>query len=193
MCGRYGLTASFKELKERYDTENDEYSFEESEEIFPTTANTILLPNQKLYKVKWGFTPSFAKRPLINARSESVLEKKTFKEPFAEKRCIVPATYFFEWQEVKGQKKKDKKRIAVKDLPIFSIAGICERYKDDNGESTLTYSILTTDANDQMRTIHDRMPIILNPEDEKHYLDLEADPKEVQALLRPTEKELVIE
>ncbi|MDZ7836283.1 MAG: SOS response-associated peptidase family protein [Alkalibacterium sp.] len=75
MCGRYGLTASIKELKERYDIENDEYSFEESEEIFPTTDNTVLLPNHKLYKVKWGFTPSFAKRPLINARSESVLEE----------------------------------------------------------------------------------------------------------------------
>ncbi|MDZ7836284.1 MAG: SOS response-associated peptidase family protein [Alkalibacterium sp.] len=92
----------------------------------------------------------------------------------------------------KGQKKKDKKRIAVKDLPIFSIAGICERYTDDDGESVLTYSILTTEANDQMRLIHDRMSVILNPADEKHYLNLEADPKEVQALLRPTEKELHI-
>ena len=105
----------------------------------------------------------------------------------------VPATYFFEWQEVKGQKKKDKKRIAVKALPIFSIAGICERYTDDDGESVLTYSILTTEANDQMRPIHDRMPVILNPEDEKHYLDLEADPTDVQSLLKPTSIELTIE
>ncbi|MFO8069562.1 MAG: SOS response-associated peptidase family protein, partial [Alkalibacterium sp.] len=82
MCGRYGLTASFMELKERYKLEDDDYSFKESEEIFPTTENIVLLPNQRLHPVKWGFEPSFAKRPLINARSESVLEKKTFKEPF---------------------------------------------------------------------------------------------------------------
>ncbi|WP_423190284.1 SOS response-associated peptidase [Alkalibacterium sp. f15] len=193
MCGRYGLTVSFKELEERYDLLDDEYSFEENEEIFPTTKNIVLLPNRRLHLVKWGFEPNFAKRPLINARSESVLEKKTFKEPFSKKRCIVPASYFFEWQPVEGQKKKDKKKITVKDVPIFSMAGICERYTDDNGESYLTYAILTTDANDQMRPIHDRMPVILNPEDEQQYLDLEADPEEVQKLLMPTNKELDIQ
>lgn len=193
MCGRYGLTASYKELKERYDLEDDDYSFEESKEIFPTTENIVLLPNQHLHPVKWGFEPSFSKRPLINARSESVLEKKTFKEPFSKKRCIVPASYFFEWQPVEGQKKKDKKKITVKDVPIFSMAGICERYTDDDGHSYLTYAILTTDANDQMRPIHDRMPVILNPEDEQLYLDLEADPEEVQTLLKPTTKELIIQ
>lgn len=193
MCGRYGLTASYKELKERYDLEDDGYSFEESEEVFPTTENIVLLSNQRLYPVKWGFEPSFAKRPLINARSESVLEKRTFKEPFVKKRCIVPATYFFEWQPIEGQKKKDKKKIAVKDVPIFSMAGICERYTDDNGKSYLTYAILTTEANDQMRPIHDRMPVILNLEDEKRYLDLDADPEAVQELLKPTSIELTIE
>ncbi|OJF91780.1 SOS response-associated peptidase [Alkalibacterium sp. 20] len=193
MCGRYGLTVSFKELKERYELLDDEYSFEEKGEIFPTTENIVLLPNRRLHPVKWGFEPSFAKRPLINARAESVLEKKTFKEPFAQKRCIVPATYFFEWQPIEGQKKKDKKKIAVKDVPIFSMAGICERYTDENGDSYLTYAILTTDANDQMRPIHDRMPVILNPEDEKSYLDLETDPEEVQKMLMTTNKELNIQ
>lgn len=197
MCGRYGLTVSEKDLIKRYDLDGEDdtlgdYAFEEKDEIFPTTDNIILLPNRKLYPVKWGFTPHFAKRPLINARSESILEKKTFKEPFTSKRCIVPASYFFEWQPVEGQKKKDKKLIRVDGLPVFSMAGVCERYKDDDGNSYLTYAILTTDANEQMKPIHDRMPVILNPEDEKEYLDLEADVKAVQKLLRPTEKELII-
>ncbi|GAB2486352.1 SOS response-associated peptidase [Alkalibacterium psychrotolerans] len=197
MCGRYGLTVSEKDLIKRYDLDEADYTlgdyrFEEKDEIFPTTDNIILLPNKKLYPVKWGFTPHFAKRPLINARSESVLEKKTFKEPFRKKRCIVPASYFFEWQKVEGQKKKDKKLIRVENLPVFSMAGVCERYTDDYGHSYLTYAILTTDANDQMKPIHDRMPVILNPEDEKEYLDLEADVAVVQKLLRPTEKELII-
>lgn len=88
MCGRYGLTVSEQELIDRYQLDPEDYSLdayeiEEKEEIFPTTENIVLLPNHKLYPVKWGFTPSFAKRPLINARSESIQEKKTFKEPFA--------------------------------------------------------------------------------------------------------------
>ncbi|MCC5890360.1 MAG: SOS response-associated peptidase [Alkalibacterium sp.] len=198
MCGRYGLSVSEKDLIKRYQLDADDYTlgdytFEEKDEIFPTTDNVILLPNRKLYPVKWGFTPHFAKRPLINARSESVLEKKTFKEPFSSKRCIVPASYFFEWQPVEGQKKKDKKLIRVDGLPVFSMAGVCERYKDDEGNSILTYAILTTDANEQMKPIHDRMPVILDPEDENQYLDLEADVESVQELLKPTKKELIIE
>ena len=192
LCGRYALTVSKEELTERYNVKESDFDFEEKEEIFPATENTVLLPNQKLYRLKWGFTPGFAKRPLINARSESVLEKKTFKEPFEHKRCIVPATYFFEWQKVEGQEKKAKKKIEVNGLPIFSMAGICERYTDDKGSNFLTYAILTTDANDQMAIIHDRMPVILEPEEESDYLNLEKDPKVIQSTLIPTKRELII-
>ncbi|PRY81041.1 SOS response-associated peptidase [Alkalibacterium olivapovliticus] len=197
MCGRYGLTVSEQELIDRYQLDPEDYSLdayeiEEKEEIFPTTENIVLLPNHKLYPVKWGFTPSFAKRPLINARSESIQEKKTFKEPFATKRCIVPASYFFEWKKNEDQK-KEKKLIRVKDLPVFSMAGVCERYTDDNGKSYLTYAILTTEANDQMKPIHDRMPVILDQKDEAMYLKLDTDLTKVQTLLKPTKRELVIE
>lgn len=198
MCGRYGLTVSKEELLERYQLDTGDYSlgdydFDEKEELFPTTDNIVLLPGSKLYPVKWGFTPGFAKRPLINARSESIQEKKTFKEPFARKRCIVPASYFFEWKKVEDQKKKEKKLIRIKELPIFSMAGVCERYTDDKGQSYLTYAILTTAANDQMKPIHDRMPVILNPEDEAMYLDLDTDLQNVQKLLKPTNHKLVID
>ncbi|WP_277630507.1 SOS response-associated peptidase family protein [Atopococcus tabaci] len=111
MCGRYGLTVSKEELHDRYPVKESDGPIEEREEIFPTTENIVLLPNYRLHRVKWGFTPSFAKRPLINARAESVLEKPTFKEPFAKKRCIVPATFFYEWKKVDGQKKKEKRQL----------------------------------------------------------------------------------
>ena len=173
LCGRYALTVSKEKLEVRYHVKESGYAMEEQDEIFPATENSVLLPNQKIYRVKWGFTPRFAKRPLINARSESVLEKKTFKEPFEKRRCIVPATYFFEWQKMEGQQKKAKKKIEVNGLPIFSMAGICERYTDEQGNSYLTYAILTTEANEQMCSIHDRMPVILEPEEESDYLNLE--------------------
>src|SRR5699024_5860014 len=119
--------------------------------------------------------------------------KPTFREPFEKKRCIVPATSFFEWQKMEGQEKKERREIFIKDLPIFSIAGICERYPGENGESILTYTILTTAANEQMKPIHHRMPVLLHPEEEQQYLDLEANPQEVRKLLTPFEGELVIQ
>lgn len=193
MCGRYTLTAGKEELEKRYQAEmSNEDEYEKEAEVFPTTVNWVLLPNDKLYPLKWGFTPSYAKQPIINARSETVLEKPTFKEPFEKKRCIVPATSFFEWQKQEGQEKKIKKEVFVKDLPIFSIAGICERYENEDGESILTYTILTTDANGQMKPIHHRMPVLLHPEQEKEYLDLSESPADVQKLLQPFDGELVI-
>lgn len=192
MCGRYGLIASKEELLERYEAIGSTVKYDEQEEIYPTTDSIVLLPNQKFYRIKWGFTPSFAKRPLINARSETILEKKTFREPFSKKRCLIPATYFFEWQKEEGKQKKEKKRISIKDFPIFSMAGICERYTNEEGKSVLTYSILTTEANEQMAPIHDRMPVILEPGEEAIYLNLNNEPKEVQKLLKPSARALEI-
>ena len=136
MCGRYTLNVGLGELQKRYQAEAAPEGVEEveKEEVFPASRNLVLLPNHKLYLLKWGFTPSYAKQPIINARSETVLSKPTFKEPFEKKRCIVPATSFFEWQKQEGQEKKIKREIFIKGLPIFSIAGICERYKGENGE-----------------------------------------------------------
>lgn len=192
MCGQYSFLAAKEALIERYqlnqayaDNFELDYALEESDDdrqkpsvYYPSGQPPILLPNRKIYNIQWGMTPSFAKRPLINARLETVLEKKTFREPFMKKRCIVPATCFYEWQaadETEGRA-KTKYEIAVKDLPIFSMAGICERYADGKGGSYLTFAILTMAPKDQMAHIHDRMPVILEPAFEATYLDLTVSP-----------------
>lgn len=192
MCGRYVLNTSKEKLQKRYQAEMRMDQVEEREEIFPTDINLVLLPNQLLYPVKWGFTPSFAKQPIINARSETVLEKPTFKEPFESKRCIVPATAFFEWEKQEGTEQKDRRKISIKGQVIFSIAGICERYLNEEGKNMLTYTILTTEANEQMKGIHHRMPVLLHPEDEQTYLNLEKDPQKISNLLKPYVGELEI-
>lgn len=192
MCGRYSLNTTKEALQERYKAKVMMESVEGSEEIFPTDTNLILLPNQRLYPVKWGFTPSFSKQPIINARAETILEKPTFKEPFSSKRCIIPATSFFEWQEIESNPKKVKKEIFIKDQEIFSIAGICERYVDDRNRSILTYTMLTTEANEQMKSIHHRMPVILELKDEERYLNLTNVPSELTKLLQPSTLELEI-
>lgn len=190
VCGRYSFEASQKELIARYRLKEADFNYGAKEEIYPTTVSPIILPDKKSALLTWGFSPSFAKGPLINARGESILEKPTFSKAFRTNRCLVPATSFFEWEKIGNH--KEKRKISVKDQSIFSIAGICDLFIDKNGKEVWMYSIITTEANEAMKKIHDRMPVILMPENEADYLDLNQDPKKVQQLLRPFEKELSI-
>ncbi|WP_161525952.1 SOS response-associated peptidase [Trichococcus alkaliphilus] len=190
MCGRYALEATKRELWERYLLGEMEEDIEERAEIFPTNTTPLIMPGNELVHHRWGFMEPFAKRPLINARAETILEKPTFSQPFRTARCLVPATAFFEWEKV-GEEKL-KRKITVSDIPIFSMAGILKTYHDENGKPFSAFSIITTAANEQMRAIHDRMPVILEPEDEAFYLDQKADPRLVWKLLKPTEHRLLI-
>lgn len=157
---------------------------EDTREVYyPGQNNMILLPNNKFYAIQWGFTPSFAKRPLINARLESILEKKTFIEPFKRKRCIIPATSFYEFEIVEGQDAKQRWCITVLNSTIFSIAGVCERYETEDGSSILTYAMLTKESEGQMAEIHHRVPVILDSDTEKDYLNLNTDPSKLKEKL----------
>ncbi|WP_084253771.1 SOS response-associated peptidase [Trichococcus ilyis] len=191
MCGRYALEATKRELWERYLLGEMEEAVEARPEIFPTNSTPLILPGNELVHHRWGFVEPFAKRPLINARAETILEKPTFSHSFRTARCLVPATAFFEWEKI-GEEKL-KRKIAVANLPIFSMAGILKTYQDEKGTAYTAFAIITTDANDQMRVIHDRMPVILEPEDEAIYLDKKVDPKLVSKLLKPTSRQLLIQ
>ncbi|WP_188205083.1 SOS response-associated peptidase [Desemzia incerta] len=190
MCGRYSLEVSKERLTERYNLEKIPSDYQEREEIFPATVAPIILPDTGLAFLEWGFTPQFAKRPLINARAETILEKPTFSKAFRTMRCLIPTTAFFEWE--KGEGKKIKRRITVTDQAIFSIAGICDYFLDEEGKEQLKYSLITTEANDQMKQIHHRMPVILRPEDESNYLNKKQELEKVHQLLKPSELKLVI-
>lgn len=194
MCGQYSYLASQQELLARYQLEETEsFELEEADVFYPQGKHPVLLPNQKIYNVQWGLVPSFAKRPLINARVETVLDKKTFREPFLKKRCIVPATRFYEWQTNNETHAKIRYEISLENLPIFSMAGICERYFNEDGSSYLTYAILTTEPNEQMRAIHDRMPVILEPDFEQRYLDLAEDVESLLPHLTATQRPLKLQ
>lgn len=122
---------------------------------------------------RWGLIPSWAKDPaiankLINARSETVAEKPSFRAAFKQRRCLMIADGFYEWQ--KGPKSKQPFHIRMKDGRPFAFAALWERWEGD-GETVRTCCILTTTPNDLMRTIHDRMPVILEPRDFELWLD----------------------
>ncbi|UPT75585.1 MAG: SOS response-associated peptidase family protein [Elusimicrobiota bacterium] len=128
----------------------------------------------------WGLIPAWAKDPnvahkLVNARSETVAEKPSFKRSFESKRCLVPADGFYEW---KGQ---DPMRIVRPDRAPFAMAGLWETW-----EGRRTFTIVTTGPNELMKTIHGRMPVILRPDDEAAWLDPAASPRRSRPCWRPT-------
>lgn len=190
MCGRYELDATRKDLWERYQVTESKDDFTAREEIFPTNICPVVIPGQRIVQLKWGFTETFAKRPLINARQETILQKPTFRESFTSARCLVPATAFFEWE--KKDDTKIKRRISIKGLLIFSLAGIRKSYPQSDGSVLETFSILTTDATPSFSKIHDRMPVILKPENEALYLNHDVPSSEVKSLLT-TESQLKLE
>ena len=121
---------------------------------------------------------------LINARAESVNEKVSFKSSFEKRRCLIPADGFYEWKKL-GKKTKIPYRFTLRDDALFSFAGIWEEYETVNGEVQHTFLILTTSPNDIVSEIHDRMPVILNPQMEKKWLDTYTSESELLAMLQP--------
>jgi putative SOS response-associated peptidase YedK len=138
--------------------------------------------------LRWGLIPYWCADPKggrkpINAKYESVRELPTFREAYRKRRCIVPVDGFFEWKAIKGQKAKQPYAIAMKDGAPFALAAIWENWKEPaSGEWIRTFAVVTTDANELVAEIHDRMPVILAPADYARWLGEEADPRD---LMRP--------
>lgn len=137
---------------------------------------------------QWGLIPSWAKDPafgakLINARAETVADKPSFRNAFKRRRCLIPADGFYEWQKTDGR--KQPMFIHPTDPRPFAFAGLWESWQDREGSHLQTCTILTIHANELMRPIHDRMPVILEPDDFAHWLDPGPNPDDALHLLRP--------
>jgi putative SOS response-associated peptidase YedK len=135
--------------------------------------------------LRWGLIPYWCMDPAggrkpINAKCETVRDLPTFRDAYRKRRCIVPVDGFFEWRAIKGQKAKQPYAIAMKDGAPFGIAGIWENWKEPaSGEWIRTFAIITTDANELVADIHDRMPVILAPAIYARWLGEEPDPRDV--------------
>jgi putative SOS response-associated peptidase YedK len=140
--------------------------------------------------LRWGLIPYWCQDPKggrkpINAKCETVATLPTFRDAYRRRRCIVPVDGFFEWKAVKGQKAKQPYAIAMKDGSPFGLGGLWENWKDPtSGEWLRTFAIITTDANELVAEIHDRMPLILGPADYNRWLSDEPDPHD---LMRPSQ------
>lgn len=194
MCGRFSLDASIDVLIERYKVIKNMEEFKSQDEVFPTNTAPIVTSktNTQLSMMKWGFMPEFTKKPIINARAETVDIKPLFRNSFYNRRCLVPVTSFFEWENVEG--KKIKRRISIEEENIFSLAGLYGIFIDKNNQEYESFTIITTDANEDMKKIHHRMPVILPRQIEKHWLDMNfRDLNALKSMMRPYDGKIRIE
>ncbi|MCE7053568.1 SOS response-associated peptidase [Algoriphagus sp. AGSA1] len=190
MCGRYSLSKSKEELEERFQAEM-------LSDIKPryNIAPTQLVPVITTQSPKgfsyfyWGITPEFGKnRPvaqkLINVKAETIHEKISLKTAFRQRRCIIPADGFYEWKRL-GKKTSVPYRFTLREGELFSFAGIWEEYESSNGETQHTFLILTTTPNEVVSEIHDRMPVILDRNSEKKWLNTYTGEEDLLKLLTP--------
>lgn len=204
MCGRFTLSQSESVIAEAFEL-SEVPTLEPRYNIAPTQlVPTVVRPKvsaqspeqseqRQFLLLRWGLIPSWAKDPaigarLINARSETVTEKPSFRAAFRQRRCLVIADGFYEWQ--RQERKKQPFYFRLQDGQPFAFAGLWERWKAPNGEAIESCTILTTEANELLRPIHDRMPVILDPKDYELWLDPEVQkPEPLQQLLRPYRSE----
>jgi putative SOS response-associated peptidase YedK len=178
MCGRYRLVRKKEILAEVFDAGDDvdwapRYNVAPGQDV-PVIRQHTSEPRRSLSLMRWGLIPSWAKDPklgykLINARAETVSDKPAFREALQSRRCLIPADGFYEW--AKEEKAKSPYCFTLVDDSVFAFAGLWDRWTDRNGEALPTCSIITTSANALIAGVHDRMPVILEPENYDLWLD----------------------
>lgn len=195
MCGRYTLSSSSDEIALLFDLRDlpqviPRYNMAPTQEAAVVRVPAPGAPRQ-LVPLRWGLIPYWAKEAaignkLINARAETIADKASFKWSFKKKRCLIPANGFYEWK--KEGKTKQPYLIHRQDGKPFAFAGLWSTWVDreHGGIPVETFTILTTDPNDLMRPLHNRMPVIIDPESFDLWLDPKVeDPARLQPLLVP--------
>jgi putative SOS response-associated peptidase YedK len=198
MCGRYKRKSDKKRIAEAMSV--DGHVFEEpladDEDIRPTSMQPIVRQNRDtglrdLVLARWGFVPPWQKpgeKPpptTFNARSEGVEKAPMWQRAFERHRCLVPADAFFEWQKLRPRN-NPKFAFTVNDRMPFAFAGLWSAWKDPaNGYWLQSFTVLTTDANETMQSVHHRMPVILQPRDYGRWLSRDVSLQPPLDLLRP--------
>jgi len=184
MCGRYDLSENPAAIRAKFSVPSVP-EFKSNIDVRPTELNPIVRLNKardarECALARWGLVPSWAKdltfgTRTINARAETLATAAAFRGAYEARRCLVPANAFYEWSGAKG--KRIKWRVVLKDEPLFALAGLWEWWKDRARDDppVHSYTIVTTDANSALMHIHDRMPVIIRPQDYARWLDAKQD------------------
>ena len=174
MCGRYAL-AFVLGLKTRFDVIDIQAKLEPRYNIAPTEMAPVVIRAgvNQVVDMRSGLIPSWAKdmkigNHLINARGETIQKRPAFRTALNRRRCLVPATGFYEWKETSHG--KQPYYIHMKDNSMFAFAGLYEHWKAPDGEKVRSYTILTSEPNEIARELHNRMPVILRREQEAAWI-----------------------
>jgi putative SOS response-associated peptidase YedK len=193
MCGRFKLEAKSGRLAEEFDLDAEpelipRYNIAPTQPVL-TVVQDRKEPVRHARNMRWGLVPSWAAdlsigNSLINARSENILEKPAFKEAFRKRRCLIPADGFYEWKRAGAA--KQPYHFGRADGGVLAFAGVWDRWKSPQGIWIESCSILTTDANALLKDVHDRMPVIVPPEQYAVWLDPAVeDSPDLKQILQP--------
>ncbi len=191
MCGRFVRIAPITSVVEIFHIESPSFDLSASYNVSPSQEIIIVnnLGKRELIRCRWGFLPPWIKdlsegSPMINARAETIDEKPSFKEAFKKQRCLVIADGFYEWK--RERQKKTPFYIRLKSGKPFGFAGIYNYWSSFDGDKICGCAIITTESNDLVSSIHNRMPVIVPPEDVDIWLDPACqDYKALKEILRP--------
>lgn len=199
MCGRFTLVADPNDLREIFPWLNIPHPPEPRYNVAPTQPVAVI-PNDGKHTLdyfNWGLIPSWAKDPsigsrMINARAETLEEKPSFRSAFRRRRCLIPASGFYEWKSEPGQKAKTPIYIQQKNGKPFAFGGLWERWESPDGSTIFSCTIITTPPNDLVSQVHDRMPLILEQADHAVWLDPGEPPLDkLKTLLKPYPSEIL--
>jgi putative SOS response-associated peptidase YedK len=199
MCGRYRLSRRKQLVEEYFETADWQDDWSPRYNIAPTQPVPVIRqhpkePVRQVSLMKWGLVPSWAKDTsgaarMINTRSETAATKPAFRDPLKYRRCLIPADAFYEWK--RNETSKQLYCFEVNNEELFAFAGLWDGWKDGNGNWLRTCTILTTTPNSVTSAIHDRMPVILSPDDYDLWLDPAMNnAAEVSHLLKPYDARL---
>ena len=201
MCGRYSLGSSLDDLVETFEVA--EIALEDYQPRFnvaPTQEAPVVVlgpAGRRLGRLRWGLIPYWAEdmrigSRMINARSETVATLPAFRDAFRARRCLVPADGFYEWKADGGVPSRGRQGAAKvphwihrPDRRAFAFAGLWDRWRSPAGDRVHSFTILTTAANERLRPLHDRMPVVLSPTDWTEWLHPTSDPGALLRLLGP--------
>jgi putative SOS response-associated peptidase YedK len=188
MCGLYSFRRTPEETRALFQYQ-DEPDFPPRAHVAPGQPIAVVRIEEgqrRFALVRWGFVPSWAKevsgRPLINARGETVMEKPTFRNAMRRRRCLVPADGYYEWSGEEGPRKTCY-HVERRDKALFAFGAIWEHWMGADGSELETAALMTISPNRELSAIHDRMPVIIAPED--YQIWLTGDAEDAAKLIRP--------
>jgi len=196
MCGRFVLVTDLTKITENFAIGKMASDFQPNWNISPRQYIPAVVQRDGQNIIEsflWGLIPSWSKDPLIgnkmfNARSETVDKKPSFRDAFKKRRCLIPADGFYEWQKLEKMKKPF--RFSLKSEKPFGLAGLYETWISPEKKQINTCTIITTDSNELIQSIHNRMPVIVKKELEDFWIDPDNNNKEgLLAILKPYSSE----